>query len=447
MCFTGSPGKIWGMKHDGTKPLWHKELTDTSLAITGFGTDSRGELLIVDYRGDDKGGFFTIEPTPKDLLPSIFPRKLSDSGLFKSVKGHVMHDGMIPYSVNAVLWSDGAAKQRWLHMPAGGKIDFTTNRGWNFPDLTTIVKSFYLDMEEGNPASRQWIETRFLTKQGGEWYGYSYRWNDEQTEATLVEAQGADREFAIAAQPASAQRKLNWHYPSRAECMVCHSRASNYVLGLTEVQFNKVHDYNGVKDNQLRVLESLGLFKVNYWEETRNRLRDGAKARGMSEDEANKHVEKVTATRDQRSPVTTTSLLSFDPDRYRKLVDPYDKTQDLSLRARSYLHSNCAQCHVEAGGGNAQMELEFTTPLDKTRLVDVKPVHDSFGVKDAALVVPGHPERSILLKRIAHRDKGQMPPLATRIVDQPAVQLMTEWIAQLGAENRLPQLPKKSAAR
>jgi mono/diheme cytochrome c family protein len=228
--------------------------------------------------------------------------------------------------------------------------------------------------------------------------------------------------------------------------MVCHSRAANYVLGLTEVQFNKVHDYNGVKDNQLRVLESLGLLKVNYWDETRNRLRDDAKARGMSEDEANKYVEKATATRDQRPPVTSTSLLSFDPDRYRKLVDPYDKKQDLSLRVRSYLHSNCAQCHVEAGGGNAQMELEFTTPLDKTKLLGVKPVHDSFGVKNAALVAPGHPERSVLLKRIAHRDKGQMPPLATRIVDQQAVQLITEWIAQLDVENKLPRLPKKTTA-
>jgi uncharacterized repeat protein (TIGR03806 family) len=428
-----STGKVWAMKHDGLKPLWHKELTDTSLAITGFGADSRGDLLVVDYRGEEKGGFYALEPTPKDLPASTFPRKLSDSGLFQSVKGHRVQDGMIPYSVNAVLWSDGAAKERWLHLPAGGTIDFTTNRGWNFPDLTTIVKSFYLDMEEGNPASRQWIETRFLTRQDGEWFGYSYAWNDEQTEGTLVDAKGADREFTMGA--VGAKRKLNWHYPSRTECMVCHSRAANYVLGFTEVQFNKVHDYGGVKDNQLRVLEHLGVLKVNYWEETRNRLRDDARAKGMTEDEANKHVEKVTATRNQRPPVTTTAMLSFNPDTYRKLVDPYDKKQDINLRARSYLHSNCAQCHVEAGGGNAQMELEFTTPLDKTRLVGVKPVHDTFGLKDAALVVPGHPESSVLLKRMAHRDRGQMPPLATRIVDQQAVQLLSEWISQLKAKD------------
>ena len=98
-----STGKIWGVKHDGQRILWHKELADTRLQITGFGTDSKGELLICDHRGDQKGGFYTLEPTPKDLPPSTFPRKLSESGLFRSVKGHVMEPALIPYSVNAPL--------------------------------------------------------------------------------------------------------------------------------------------------------------------------------------------------------------------------------------------------------------------------------------------------------------------------------------------------------
>ena len=54
-----------------------------------------------------------------------------------------------------------------------------------------LVKSFALEMEEGNPASRRWIETRFLTKQQGEWYGYSYVWNDEQTDGDAGRRQGA----------------------------------------------------------------------------------------------------------------------------------------------------------------------------------------------------------------------------------------------------------------
>lgn len=427
-----STGKIWAMKHDGAQPLWHKELATSRLALTGFATDSQGELLIVDYRGHGAGGFYTLEPTPKRQAASTFPRTLSASGLFRSVKGHVLHDALLPYSVNAVLWSDGVDKQRWLGLPAGGTIDFTRSRGWNFPDRTVIVKSFTLETEQGNPASRRWIETRFLTRQDGEWHGYSYAWNDEQTEGTLIDAKGTDRVFTIKV-PKSTQfpegvKKLQWHYPSRTECMVCHSRAANWVLGLTEVQMNKDHDYGGgARENQLRVLERLGLLRVNYAEEVRARLRDELKAQGRTEPQISAAWQKRTATRGQREPSSST-LLTVPPEKYRKLVDPMDTKADLTLRARSYLHSNCAQCHVEAGGGNAQMELEFTTPLDKMRVIDVRPQHDTFGLPEARLIAPGHPERSVLLHRIAHRDKGHMPPLATRHVDEASVRLLREWI-------------------
>jgi uncharacterized repeat protein (TIGR03806 family) len=382
-----STGKIWGVRHDGTRVTWHKELASTRLQITGFGTDARGEILIADHRGQDKGGFYTLEPTPKDLPPSTFPRKLSESGLFRSVKGRVMEPALIPYSVNAPLWSDGAHKERWIALPgADSSIEFTPQRGWNFPDRTVLVKSFALEMEEGNPASCRWIETRFLTNQQGEWFGYSYRWDDGQNDGVLVDAKGLDHEFAIRVKPSADNpagvRKLTWHYPSRTECMVCHTRAANYVLGLTELQMNKVHDYGGVRENQLRILERLGVLRAKGEAKT-------------------------------------------------KLVDPYDPKQDVNLRARSYLHANCAHCHVESGGGNAQMELEITTDLGKARLVDVKPMHHTFGLPDARLVAPGHPERSVLLRRMSHRDAGRMPPLATSVVDRQAVQLMHDWIKQM----------------
>src|SRR5262249_24423571 len=160
------------------------------------------------------------------------------------------------------------------------KIDFTNSRGWNFPDQTVVVKSFALEMEEGDPASRRWIETRFLTRQEGEWAGYSYIWNDAQTDAVLVDARGLDKDFNLRV-PKSKEhpdgiRTQKWRYPSRAECMVCHSRAANYVLGLTELQMNKDHDYGGVVDNQLRTLEHLGVLKINWAEETKTRMREEA---------------------------------------------------------------------------------------------------------------------------------------------------------------------------
>ena len=101
------------------------------------------------------------------------------------------------------------------------------------------------------------------------------------------------------------------------------------------------------------------------------------------------------------------------------------------MRVRSYLHANCAQCHVAAGGGNAQMELNFSTPIAKAKLVGAVPVHDTFKLSDARLVVPGHPERSVLLKRLAMRGRGQMPQLATSFPDTRAVALFREWIKSL----------------
>src|SRR5262249_8112503 len=83
--------------------------------------------------------------------------------------------------------------------------------------------------------------------------------------------------------------------------MVCHSRAANFVLGLTELQMNEVHDYGGVRDNQLRVLEHLGVLRVNWMKETKNTLRREMEAKGLSEKQINEQLHKLTATRLQRA--------------------------------------------------------------------------------------------------------------------------------------------------
>ena len=195
--------------------------------------------------------------------------------------------------------------------------------------------------------------------------------------------------------PPGGVRTQRWHYPSRAECMVCHTRAANFVLGLSELQLNKEHEYpGGVRDNQLRTFEHLGLFQPK------------------PDPNARPGVVRVPS-----------------PEKRRTLVDPYDTSQDVNLRARSWLHANCSICHVEAGGGNAKMELGFTTAADKMRLINEPPMHDAYGLPDARLVAPGHPERSVLLSRVGRRGPGQMPPLSSNRVDGAAVELLRAWIA------------------
>ena len=388
-------GKIWGVKHDGQKVTYHRELADTTFQIVGFATNRDGELLVIDHAG----GFYRLEPTPPETSPAKFPRKLSETGLFASVQGHQMHAATIPYSVNVQLWSDGADKERFIAIPGSGQIDYRANRGWNFPDGAVLVKSFALEKEAGRSESRQWIETRLMVKQQNEWVGYSYRWNDEQTDAMLVEGKGLDVEYNVVDKSMpGGMRKQSWHYPSRAECMMCHSRAANYMLGLTEQQMNREHDYGSLKMNQIELLGKIGVIK-------------------------NPPKKK--------------------PEELTKLVDLNDSSASLDLRARSYLHANCSYCHVAAGGGNAAFEIEISTKAENVKLFDERPLHATFGVNDPRLVAYGAPDRSLLLYRMARRGHGQMPPMATSMVDEPAVKLVRDWIAQL---KPVVEEPKKDGA-
>ena len=65
------------------------------------------------------------------------------------------------------------------------------------------------------------------------------------------------------------------------------------------------------------------------------------------------------------------------------------------------------------------------------KIVDVKPLHDAFNLPTARLVAPVSPERSMLLHRMSHRGRGHMPPLATSLVDEPAVEMLRAWIRRL----------------
>ncbi|MDR3635884.1 MAG: heme-binding domain-containing protein, partial [Isosphaeraceae bacterium] len=145
-------------------------------------------------------------------------------------------------------------------------------------------------------------------------------------------------------------------------------------------------DYGGVRDHQLRTLEHIGIFQ---------------------------------------------DPLPPRPAERPRLVNPYDEAAPREARVRSYLHVNCSTCHVGEGGGNAPMELGLTTPLGQTRLIYEAPIHNRFDIKDARVIAPGAPERSVLFYRVSRRGVGQMPPLVSTEVDRKAVELIGEWIRGL----------------
>ncbi|MEM7010673.1 MAG: PQQ-dependent sugar dehydrogenase [Verrucomicrobiota bacterium] len=373
-------GKIWAGKHDGEKVVWHKEIADTQLGLADFVESPDQQLLIANYQTDETGGLFRLIPREPDETDGKFPRKLSETGLFADVASHSVNPGVIPFSINVEEWADGAQKERFLALPAEDPhIIMTGRRGWDTPDGAVLMQTLSLN--------DKYIETRMLTRNQNEWAGYTYMWNDEQTDAELVAADGAEKQIG----------NLTWKFESRASCMICHSRSAGYLIATRTSQFNRNHDYGaGYDGNQLEVLNELGLFR-----------RKGA---------------------EPGSP----SPMKKPADQLEKYVDPFDFAGDINLRARTYLHANCAHCHVESGGGNSMIDLRSFIQEDKMMIFDEAPNHGTVGLSDTAkLVTPGNAGASVLFHRISSGANHRMPPMGQSSPDPRVIPLLAEWIQQL----------------
>ena len=393
-------GKVWALRQEDGKRADVRELVDTPLKLVAFGQDAAGELLLLDYQGT----LHRLARNPEAAKPdasSRFPRRLSDTGLFASTKDHTVAPGVIPYDVNAPLWSDGAHKHRYLAVPGDKKIRYSPDAAWGFPDGSVLVKTFELELEKGNPASRRRLETRLLHVEQDHWRGYTYVWDDAQTDAELLDdPRGKDQTFVVTdpAAPGGA-RPQTWHYPSRAECTLCHTMPAGFVLGLNTLQMNRSFDYGGARDNQLRALEHAGLFDKPVLPKP-DRPAGGA----------------------------------GDPAAYAalpRMPDPADAHAKPDDRARAYLHANCSHCHRKWGGGNALFELQYGLPLEKTKTVDVPPQHGDHGVAGGKLVVPGDPSRSLLLWRMTQTGPARMPRIGSSVVDEAGAKLIEQWISQM----------------
>src|SRR5262249_36598903 len=120
-----------------------------------------------------------------------------------------------------------------------------------------------------------------------------------------------------------------------------------------------------------------------------------------------------------------------------RLVDYRDASQDRHLRARAYLHSNCAHCHRKWGGGNAEFDFQASIPLTMSKAVNTPPGQGTFNLTDPRIIAPGDPARSLVLYRMQLTTLGRMPHVASNIVDKPAVELLTAWLKDLSDEKLL----------
>jgi mono/diheme cytochrome c family protein len=105
------------------------------------------------------------------------------------------------------------------------------------------------------------------------------------------------------------------------------------------------------------------------------------------------------------------------------------------LRARAYLHTNCANCHLPSGPAPTNLDLRFTTALASTNSCDVTPALGNLGITDARLIAPGSAARSVMVARVNRVGADAMPPLSKHQIDTAGVQLLTAWVNGLTSCN------------
>ena len=377
--------RVWGLRYEADQVVDNRLLAVAPGGVSSFGEDAAGEVYVLTLNG----AVYRFEPTDPDAPPGTVPTSLAASGLFADPALQSPAPGLIPYQVNAELWSDGAFKTRLLALPGRSQMGFAEDGPWDFPANTVAIKNFFLEMEVGQPQSRRIVETRLLVKRGRGplWDGFSYQWNEEGTEAVLLD-DSATQTFAIADPQAPGGTRTHSHYfPSRHQCAACHTPAAGYVLGLNTAQLNRPHDYAGVVDNQLRSYNHIGLFDRDIGEEFAA---------------------------------------------WPRLPDPFDAAVDLGPRARAYLAANCGQCHRPGGPVRTDLDLRFDTGLAQTRALGIRATLADLGLDEPLLIAPGDPGASVLYLRLLDLGPQRMPPLASSRVDVEGADLVRAWIQSLG---------------
>jgi putative heme-binding domain-containing protein len=409
--------KLWGTRFDGDKIVTHKELAQGTQRVVAFGVDHDQELYFLNH--DDRGTIHQLAPNPaaKDNRTD-FPRKLSETGLFASVKDHVPAPGVVPFAINAEQWADYAVAERFVALPgttAAKMYDsFVPMRDGGFfsiqvllPKDGVLAKTLSLEMEAGNPRSRRRLETQILHFDGTDYSAYTYAWNDQQTDAALVPAAGMERTFTVQdAKAPGGRRRQTWQFHSRAQCLTCHNPWAGYALAFNPPQLNRDLQKNDA--NQLRLLKDLGI--ATYMRA-----------------EGNEEVE---------------DLADWTPGR---LSDPYNADADLTERARSYLQVNCAHCHQFGAGGTAMIDLRFASPLNETKTLQVAPVQGTFDLKPAFIIAAGDPYASTLYYRMAKLGPGRMPHIGSAEVDERGLRLIHDWITQLPHKDGAARLERRKS--
>jgi glucose/arabinose dehydrogenase len=354
---------------------WTRTFLCHDANIAELGVDPRnGDVLLVDRDGPVK----RLKRTGTTGTPP--PATLSATGAFSNLATLTPNTGIVPYDPNVAFWSDNAIKSRWFCIKSlSPTITFGADGNWTFPTGTVWIKHFDIETTPGVPATKRKLETRFLVKTATDVYGLSYKWRADQSNADLVAEEGLT-EVIPSSSPAQT-----WRYPSRTECKICHTPVGGFALSFNTRQVNRNFTYGSVTQNQIAALSGAGYFSA---------------------------------------PVTGVNNLPA-------FARANDTTQSLEWRVRSYLATNCVQCHQPGGAALGNWDARPTTPTDLANLINGQLV-DNGGNEANRWCVPGDTTlHSMVLKRVSGIGAPRMPPLATFIRNTEAENLLANWINEL----------------
>ena len=315
----------------------------------------------------------------------VAPALLSETGLYAGEGTTLIDPRNRPFSPQYPLWTDGAAKRRWIRLPEGTTIDTTDLSRWNFPVGTRFWKEFAFDGRK--------VETRMLWRVSADrWVFASYAWNDAQTDAALAPAEGV----AGVAEVAPGKRHS---IPGIADCRACHDSARTEILGFDALNLSDDRDPNAP------------------------------------------HAEPLT---DDMLTLKSLMAANLITPRRPELVSTPPRINAASPEARAalgYLSTNCGNCHNrESSIASLGLILKHSlteraeTPTCTAALATTVGTRGHWVVPEAPeesrLINPGHPESSAIVRRVkSRRPSSQMPPLGSVVVDRQGLDLLTKWVA------------------
>lgn len=319
-------------------------------------------------------------------------KQLSEYSLFKGDISELEPvDGLIPYDLNTPLFSDYARKKRFVYIPPDSSIAYSEEQGLIFPQGSVLVKNFYYylneqDLSEGHIL----IETRLMILTAHGWIANTYVWNEQQTEADLVQVGDSKHIEWIDAK--GIEQMVQYQIPSVNDCKTCHSLHNGLVLLGPKVRnLNRQFNYADKAENQLV-----------QW----NRL-------GFLED----------------IPV---------PDSLPRLpVWDHSTTGELHERARAYLDVNCGMCHNPGGSANnSRLYLNLENDNSFNLGIYKRPIAFAPETDDLIYdIAPGYPDSSILILRMESTEPQiRMPELGRTLMHEEGVKLIREWVAQMDFE-------------